>query len=190
MKKCSTLLVPLTAVLLMCAGCGNQVSAEQEAVKEIISRNFGEVKGVYFSSFELVDSTTVAQELDRREALFSSKLDIERRHISDYDEKNMQKNAARHRESLAKTEEIIASLAALRESLAGCADSVIYRTYKFSCQGTYVEGGKFSCQDMFVNITPDGKACNLKSDDSYHSGMGETIPGYKELLESLRMTEE
>lgn len=181
MRKLLTV-AALAASVLAFAGCGKGYTPEQEAVLELISKGNGEVKGAFFSSFELVDSTTLSQEFDRRFALFNSKIDIEERQVRSYEERKMPKNAAKHIESIKQTRLILEDLTLLRESLSESADSIIYRTYRFSCKGKFADGNSFSSENMYVNLTPDGKACNLKSDDSYHSGMGSAIPGYLELF--------
>lgn len=182
MKRTIVAFSIVAALMLALTGCQKGNTPEQEAVLQLISRSSGEVKGAFFASFEKVDSTTLSQEFDRRFALFNSKINIEQRQIKEYEEKNMPKNAAKHLESIKETKMILEDLGLLREMLEDSADSIIYTTYKFSCKGKFVDGSSFECKDMYVNITPDGEACNMKSDDSYHSGMGSAIPGYLELF--------
>lgn len=176
-------LIPVLFAMVICpmflAGCDETLTPEQETVVSYISGTSGKVARISFSTFELADSTTVAEELDRRKALFSTKVKVESGYKSE-----------KHRQSAAQAEAILAGIETLRQDLSSSLDDVLYRTWKFSCKGKFEDGGEFECRDMYINITRDGVACNLKNDGRYHNGMGRFIPGYSELLEKNRITED
>ncbi|MCQ2178006.1 MAG: hypothetical protein MJY42_03880 [Bacteroidales bacterium] len=177
--------------LLSSVSCGKkELPAEQQLVIGMIENVSSGIKNISFTSFEQVDSTTVIKELERRQALFRSKVKIEGRYVKNYEEKRMMNNAAKHRKSLEQAEAILADLEEYGKSLESCRDSIVYRTFCFSCTGTHTDGSSFHCDEMFVNILPDGTACNLTSDRNYHTGMGRTLPGYTAILEKHRFSEE
>lgn len=191
MKRTLYLSAAAAIILLAAVSCAKkEVPAERQAVIGMIENVSSEIQKIAFTTFEQVDSTTVGKELERRKALFRSKVRIEGRYVKNYEEQNKVNNAAKHRKSLEQAEAILAELEEYGKTLESCLDSILYRTYNFSCTGTHTDGSSFRCDDMFVNILPDGTACNLTSDRNYHTGMGKTLPGYKAILEKHRFSEE
>lgn len=181
----------LTAMAAMAlTSCENTLTPEQQATLDVISRTSGEVRKVTFTSFAAIDSTTVAQELRRREALFKTKVKTHDKLESKYRRSNMPANMAKNLETKEQAEAILTGIHELQAKLESCRDSIIYRSYKFSCKGKFEDGRDFDSGEMYINITPDGQACNLRNDGKYNFGMGFTIPGYSELLEKNRMKEE
>lgn len=190
MKNTLFRIVPVALAAIILASCGNKMTPEQEKIIDLISQTNAEVKGATFLSFELVDSTTVGQELERREALFVSKANIEERNALKYESRNMPVNAKKHRASQQRALAAVDGVKEIRANLAGNINDVLYRTYKFSCKGMFTDRTKFQCEDMYANITIDGSACNLTNDTNYHKGMGRYLPGYIEMLKQTRTSDE
>lgn len=183
------IILAVSAVMALYS-CSNQYTPEQQATLDLISSTSGELKEATFTAFAIVDSTTVKQELKRREALFATKVRTTENLSDKYRRNNMLVNAEKNAETSAQAKAILADIKELEKELEPCSDSIIYRTYKFSCKGEFVDGKAFEAHDMYVNITPDGKACNLRNDSHYNFGMGVAIPGYSELIEKNRISEE
>ena len=170
------------AATVLLAGCKQYFTPEQELAVKLISQKNGEVKKIDFSQFELIDSTTLGQEMQRRISLFETKVRIESKNVEKYESRNMPVNAKRHRDSMNRSQAILDNINHLADSLSSCRDRILYRTYQFSCTGTFTDKTKFACDKMFLNVTPDGINDCLKDTDNYHKGMGITIPGYLDIM--------
>lgn len=173
------------AALILAASCSGKLSPVQQAIVSAIEENNAEVKDIRFTELTLIDSTTVGQELDLRQKLFETKIKVEEKYVAKYNSQGLWTNEQKHRKALYNAENILTGIAGLREELTDCKDSVVYRTYVFSCIGHDVNGKKFVCDKKFINITSGGEAYNMSSTDDRHNSMGFTIPGYSALLDSV-----
>lgn len=182
MKKIIPLVLAVIAAAVLLNGCKQALTPEQELAVKLISQKNGEVGKIDFSLFELIDSTTLGQEMQRRIALFETKVRVEGGNVAKYESRNMPVNAKRHRESMNRSQAILDDINHLADSLSSCRDRILYRTYQFSCTGSFTDKTKFSCEKMFLNVTPDGLHDCLKDNDNYHTGMGVTIPGYLDIM--------
>lgn len=178
MKK--FILLFFAAALL--AGCNQALTPEQELAIQLLSQKNGEIGKIDFSRFELVDSTTLGQEIQRRIALFETKIRIEGNNVAKYESRNMRANAKRHRESMERSQTILDNITYLADSLSDRKDRILYRTYLFSCTGSFADKTKFTCDKMFLNVATDGINSCLKDSDNYHKGMGIAIPGYLDIM--------
>ena len=182
MKRIATYVLAAVAATALLAGCKQSLTPEQELAVSLISQKNGEVSKIDFSQFELIDSTTLGQEMQRRISLFETKVRIEGENVAKYESRNMPVNAKRHRDSMLRSQAILDSINHLADSLSSCRDRILYRTYQFACTGTFTDKTKFSCEKMYLNVTPDGINTCLKDTDNYHKGMGITIPGYLDVM--------
>lgn len=180
MKRFIVLAVTAAAILL--TGCRQALTPEQELAVRLLSQKNGEIEKIDFQRFELIDSTTLEQEIQRRIALFETKVRIEGNNVARYESRNMPVNAKKHKESMARSQAILDDIRHLADSLASCSDRIIYRTYVFSCTGDFTDKTRFTCDKMFLNVVSDGENSCLKDSDNYHKGMGVTIPGYLDIM--------
>ena len=176
----------LFAAAIAAAGCSTgPLSPEQQAIVDAIQQNNRQVENITFSLLEKIDSASLGEELDRRINLFETKIEVETGFIRKYSKKGMPANRQKHVQGRKQAQSILKAVKELAESLEDSRDSIIYRTYIFSCKGNFTDGAKFRCEKEYINITSDGKAYNMSPEDERHMNMGFTIPGYSDLLGSV-----
>lgn len=176
----------LFAAAIAVAGCSTgTLSPEQQAIVDAIQQNNKQVENITFSLLEKIDSTSLGEELDRRINLFETKIEVETGFIDKYGRQGMQVNRQRHVQERKQARTILKGIKELAGSLEDSRDSIIYRTYRFSCKGSFTDGTGFRCDGNYINITSDGKAYNMSRKNERHMNMGFTIPGYSDLLGSV-----
>ena len=182
MKRILLFAVLATAAILSSCTPKAADPVEQAIVSEILSMPQGFSK-VTFLNCEMIDSTTFAQELDRRVKLFETKRDADGKLLLKYTQEGKPRNAALKNESYRRDLEILRSLDSLRAASAGILDEIAYYDYRFSADADGEESGKMQFRDAYAAVTPDFEVIGLTAQKKdLHKGLGKVIPGYLELL--------
>jgi len=191
----STLKIAVISILTI-AGAHGCASPEPDPLNDALVAKVMEINPSLNSfkvySVALTDTVTLSDELDRRTALFRTKLSVENKLAAKYKSENKPKNMTRHLEAARKAESILAALDAYRAGHGASMDSTLYYVYSFRGFGETIDGAEVSDAPMRATVTPDLKVYNLHPEgkSNIYRGMGVAIPGYKALLESLRVSEE
>lgn len=135
-----------------------------------------------FDSITLLDSTTLAVEMDRRINAFNMKRQNDELLYIKYFKQSKKKNAARKCDDMSKDDEILKKLNALKEKMGDSLNQVAYYDYKFTAT-VKLSGKTLQMKDCFATVTPDNEVITLSSDvKSLHKATGKVIPGYLELI--------
>ena len=141
---------------------------------------------VSLESVAQVDSSTLADEIERRRDIFQLKMERQSILESRFLEKKMKVNARRQHIRMEQSAKIIAALDSIAFMRDPQGDSVLYRIY-------LIEKGKvetideiFSLNGYYAVLTPDGKALAFTKDrKALHKGTGRLIPGYEDMLSQM-----
>lgn len=180
MKKITVAL----ASIAMFISCSDKTA---DPVKEALIAEIGktmkvEAPDVYFSNIARIDSTTFAEELDRRKVVLETKCKVLEKQALKYSAEG-KLNASRNKvEELSATRNRLKDLEKLAQSLADIADKTAYYDYTFSATAKG-DGRKMEFKEAYATVTPDFQVlgiCSQKKD--IHKGMGKVIPGYLEML--------
>lgn len=188
MKDLSILAAAAALLLVSCAP-KTPDPVEQAICTEISAMPQGFTK-VSVTSYERVDSTTFAQEFERRVKLFEAKRDADSKFLLKYLQEGKNRNAAIKNESYVRDLMILKGLDSLRAVCADIMDQVAYYDYVFDADASGEEG-KMYFRQANAAITPDYQVIGMTSQQKdLHKGLGKVIPGYLELVKGAEDEEE
>lgn len=179
MKK--LLIIP--AAIMLLASCSPKASDQvSDAVKNEIMTLDGGYEKVVIKSIEKVDSTTFAQEFDRRIGTFETKKKADEQLLLKYTRDNKKRNAAIKQESLARDYVILAGIDSLKMAMGAKLNDVAYYEYRFSAQASNPEK-TVVFNDSFAAVSPAGEVlCIASKQNDLHRRLGKVIPGYLDLV--------
>lgn len=179
MKK--LLIIP--AAIMLLASCSPKASDQvSDAVKNEIMTLDGGYEKVVIKSIEKVDSTTFAQEFERRIGTFETKKKADEQLLLKYTRENKKRNAAIKQESLARDLMILTGLDSLKASMSAKLGQVAYYEYKFSAQASK-PGKTVAFNESFAAVSPSGEVlCIASKQNDLHRRLGTVIPGYLEVV--------
>lgn len=179
MKHFAKFLLPL--LLVLAAGCSEKApNPLEEALGKYILQ--GQEGSFRLYSIEKIDSTTFRTEFERRQNVFELKLREETKLYNGYVSQNKPKNAARHWESIQRTQEVIRGLDSLRATLDGRMDEIAYYDYVFSGKAE-TDVKIIELTEHYVSMTPELEVITLSADrKDLHKAGGRAIPGYLQML--------
>ena len=168
MKKLIIALFPL----LLLISCGEpELTPVQEAIKQKIEGQLGELDYISFSNFELVDSS-------RRRILNLKKAE-------EFRNSGKPVNAGKKFEAAKKDGKVLEGINAIEQRLAehDSLDVVELYRYKFSAVAK-ASGVNTEIKEMYVAITPDNRIIGMDyKKDATLKGGGSLLPGYHELFQ-------
>lgn len=140
---------------------------------------------VLLNSFELVDSTSLGEEIDYRIKVFNIKLDQDRKFREQYKKEGRPVNEAKKVEAIANDERVIAGLEAMKIAMADSLGTIVFRDYRFSGKAVSSEN-ETVFEDYYAAISPEGEVLALEpSQKGLHKSLGRVIPGYTELIKGV-----
>ncbi len=184
--------VGISALLL--AGCVEEKKSPVEEALEkaaagIICESRTGLKpeevAVSLESVAQVDSSTLADEIERRRDIFQLKMERQSILESRFLEKKMKVNARRQHIRMEQSAKIIAGLDSIAFMRDPQRDSILYRIYLIKGKAeTFDE--VFPLNGYYAVLTPDGKALAFTKDrKALHKGTGRLIPGYEDMLSQM-----
>jgi len=190
MKK-SLLFLSCAAILLSLAvmSCSNDnTPALEKAIKSQIMTDNPDITGLNLTNIKVEENITFGAELEHTCKIFKKKESLERGRAEKYEAERKPATAAHHLEMAQSSAAILEALQEYKARHASSLDSIVYYVVSFNV--TYSNSGSRTPQKRQAAVTPDMQVCNIV--DINHSvklGMSSTMPGYKELLESLKAPE-
>lgn len=140
---------------------------------------------VSFESIAQVDSSTLADEIERRRDIFQLKMERQSILENRYLEKKMKTNARRQHLRMEQSAKIIAGLDSIAFMHDSQRNSVLYRIYFIKGKAETPEE-VFPLDGFYAVLTPDGKPLAFTKDrKALHKGTGRLIPGYEEMLSQM-----
>lgn len=175
------ILVAAVSLLFSCSGGKNDPAKDAVArgIAESIKNAGGGDVSMYFSNFELIDSTTVGTELLNRKATFELKKKQLIKYYSQYVNDGKSSSATAKKDQLLDCEKYLTKIDSLYEALGDKVNDIAYYDYKFSGKA-----GNIAFDEGYACLTPDYEVLTIKqgSKDGLHKGVGAVVPGYKEIL--------
>lgn len=178
-----TFVLAVSSFVLFSCSSPAELTAEQLALKDKFAAQLGEISSLEFSSFEKIDSTTVAEEITMREKTFLIKLEQDKKFYEKYRNTRNSAKAAEKQAAMDRDLVLMRKLSEIRTALGDAVDGIAYYDYKFSAKGR-ADGEPFEAEGWYACITPDGRVLSLVKDQKdLHKGTGVAIPGYSEIFE-------
>jgi len=183
MKRFPIILAAL-ATLVSCGGPKQESPLKTAIVGEIREQLGDEGAAVSFNTVELVDSSSFAQEFDRRRATLELRLSQNEKLYKKYLDA-FQTSKAKEKEALVKKDkEHLAALAELEASLKDTLSCIAFYDYKFSGSAKKSDGSKVLIKDTYIAITPEFEVLALSNEQkSLRKSTGKVIPGYSAIFE-------
>ena len=156
------------------------------AIQAAVAEQLGEVQKMDFVTLELVDSSTFAQEIERRRSTLETRHQQNVRIAGNFESENKPRNAQKAWEKAGQDEKNLEGLSRIEERMAshdslGLTELYIY---KFSAYAKLVSGTKSEMRDFYAGITPDGRVVGLSQKElAIYKGTGALLPGYRELFD-------
>ena len=174
----------LCAVALL-GSCGRGkpvLSPQEQAVVEHLSKDIEGECSFQFSSFEKIDSTTMATEVDRRIDAFSVILRQNYNLYNNYVQAGKKKNAALKQQAIMLDTDMLTMLQQYKANHQDTIDQIAYYVYRFACEGKS-EGAVYRYKEAYAAITPDNRVIGVSSDlKNLLRSTGKVIPGYSDLI--------
>ena len=184
-KHMKSNLLILAAALLALAGCQGKVETDPvtAALKEKITKVMeGDVKSIKITGLEKIDSTTYAQELERKKKVFELKFSQCEKAFNIYNRQGMFAEAQGKVKDMQSARNISKGLLTIEEAIKDSINNVIYYDYKFAVDATGAET-ELKLDEAYAAITPAGEVLNMgQSQGSIHKSLGYLIPGYSSLV--------
>ncbi len=181
-KHLATVCLCAALFLSACGGGKPVLSETQQAVVAALSEDMDGEMDFQFESFEKIDSTTFATEVDRRIEAFTTVLLQNYRLYNNYVAAKKNKNALKKQQSIELDTEMLKLLQEYRESLGSDTLKIAYYDYRFSGQGKE-NGVTHIYKETYAAITPEGQVIAVSSSlKNLHTATGKVIPGYAALL--------
>ena len=183
MKRILFVMAAAAAAVLAVSCGGSEPDPVAEAIKAEITTNMAEgftsVKNI---TYELVDSTTFAQEFERRIKTFEVKRDADGKYLLKYTREGKTRNAAIKSDAYKRDLEILRDLDSLHAACAGILDDVAYYDYRFSADAKG-DNSVMQFRDAYVAMTPEHEVIGMTAKQKdLHKGLGKVIPGYLGLV--------
>ena len=174
----------LCAVALL-GSCGRGkpvLSPQEQAVVEHLAKDIEGEYSFEFSSFEVIDSTTMAAEIDKRTEAFSAILRQNYNLYNNYVQAGKKRNAAKKEEAILMDTEMIKFLGEYKKDHADTIDDIAYYVFRFACEGKS-EGAIYRYKEAYAAITPDNKVIGVSTDlKNLLRSTGKVIPGYSDII--------
>ena len=181
----------LCAVALV-ASCGRGkpvLSPQEQAVTDYLAKDIEGECTFEFSSFEKIDSVTLATELDRRIEAFSSILRQNYNLYNNYVQAGKKKNAAKKQSAILLDTEMLKFLQEYKINNADIIDDIAFFVYRFGCEGKS-EDAIYRYKEAYAAITPTNTVIGVSTDlKNLLRSTGKVIPGYTDLLAGQELEE-
>lgn len=181
----------IALALLALASCTKkQADPVADAIVAEMMKDVDQPYQLQITDLKLLDSTTFATEFQRRIGIYNTRLDQNTARLEKYMKQGMKKNASLMFESLQKDTKIYNELITMKEMMGDDTLKVAYYDYSYTYNGK-VGKTRIPAQQAFATVTPDYRVLTCVSDQrDMHKATGLVIPGYKELLDSFKESEE
>lgn len=181
----------IALALLALASCTKkQADPVADAIVAEMMKDVDQPYQLQITDLKLLDSTTFATEFQRRIGIYNTRLDQNTARLEKYMKQGMKKNASLMFESLQKDTKIYNELITMKEMMGDDTLNVAYYDYSYTYSGK-VGKTRIPAQQAFATVTPDYRVLTCVSDQrDMHKATGLVIPGYKELLDSFKESEE
>ncbi len=184
------LLVLTCAVLALAACSQKKADPVADAIATEMMKGVDQPYSLHISDLKLLDSTTFATEFQRRIGIYETRLDQNAARLEKYMQQGMKKNASLMFEALQKDTKIYNELITMKEMMGDDTLKVAYYDYSYTYSGK-VGKTRVPAQPAYATVTPDYRVLTYVSDKrDLHKATGLVIPGYKELLDSFKESEE
>ena len=172
------------AVLLFSCSEKRPEGPVADAISSELMKDVNEEYNFVFNELTLLDSTTFATEFARRTNVYEIQLDQNVVRLEKYTREGKRKNAEKVFAEYKRGQKILSELEDMREMMGA------YYDYSFSGEARLSKGRRKIFERGYATVTPEGKVLTLASDrKDLHKATGRVIPGYNELLESLKDTQ-
>lgn len=180
-------------VLVACLAyaCGQKpADPVAEAIVAEMMKDIDQPYEIDVTELQKLDSTSFATEFQRRISIYDIRLDQNTARMEKYIREGKTNNATRVFEALQRDTKIFNELNAMKEMMGADTLKTAYYDYSYTYSGK-VGGQRIAPKKAFATVTPEGKVITFAAErKELHKATGLVIPGYKELLDSFKETEE
>ena len=180
----------LCTALALCACSQKEPDPVADAIVAEMTKDLDQPFDIQVENLQLLDSTTFATEFQRRISIYDIRLNQNTERLEKYIKQGMKKNATLMYEELKKDTKIYNELNAMKEMMGDDTLKIAYYDYSFTYGGK-IGDSKLPPKQAYATVTPDNRVLTYAADlRDIHKATGLVIPGYKELLDSFKETEE
>ena len=178
------------AALAVCACTPKQSDPIADAIVAEMMKEIDQPYQITVEHLQKLDSTTYATEFQRRIGIHEIRLDQNTARMEKYIREKKPNNATKVFQALQRDTKIFNELNAMKEMMGADTLKTAYYDYSYTYSGK-VGDQKIPAKTAYATVTPDGRVITFAGDrKDLHKATGLAIPGYKELLDSFKETEE
>lgn len=170
----------IVAAISILAACTHTETPDpiKDGIRTKICQTVGNEAKVTIKTFQIIDSTTFAQELSHRKDVIRLRYEQNRKLHDQYLQEGRVKTAAKKYDEYHADQQRLEGLEKIGDELAGRMNDVAYYDVKFSAEAkTSARTSTFT--DYYATVTPEGMVYNIQSSpNGLHKPMGHVIPGY------------
>ena len=150
----------------------------KDGIRAKIIQTVGNDAKVTVKTFEIVDSTTFAEELSHRKDVIKLRYEQNRKLHDQYLQEGRVKTAGKKFDEYHADQQRLEGLEKIGDEIAGRINDIAYYDVKFSAEAkTSSRTSTFT--DYYATVTPEGIVYNIQSSpNGLHKPMGHVIPGY------------
>ena len=150
----------------------------KDGIRAKIIQTVGNDAKVTVKTFEIVDSTTFAEELSHRKDVIKLRFEQNRKLHDQYLQEGRVKTAGKKFDEYHADQQRLEGLEKIGDEIAGRINDIAYYDVKFSAEAkTSSRTSTFT--DYYATVTPEGIVYNIQSSpNGLHKPMGHVIPGY------------
>jgi hypothetical protein len=183
MKKIAWIIV---AVLCLGACAEKSPDPVAQAIVAEMTKGIDQPCDIKVENLRKVDSTDFATEFKRRIEIYGIRLDQNTVRFEKYIKEGKKNNASKVFKELTHDTKVFNELVAMKEMMGDDTLKTAYYDYSFTYGGK-IGNQKVTPKSAFATVTPDGRVLTYSADiKDLHKATGIVIPGYQELLDSLK----
>ncbi|MBQ0024877.1 MAG: hypothetical protein KBT00_04040 [Bacteroidales bacterium] len=191
MKRSLLALFAIAAVISSCTPDPYKDNPVCKAIVQAAMAQYGNIEYDFsFTSLEVLDSTLLGTEFDRRIETFESRIKANSSLYEKYVKERKKKNAQIKADLVQHDKKVLADLIALKGENTARLGETAYYDYKFTA---LIKAGdkKLEMTDCYAAVTPDCEVLTLATDKKdLHKATGKVIPGYYETIRTSEPEEQ
>lgn len=181
----TSIIISITVLLLATACTPHQnYDSRQKAILEELTARHPSLTDFIFTDYIITDSISLGQAIDNCIELHKTKAESSEQMAERFRKAHKRKNAARCDSIRQTAVNVCHRLETLKSSMNSSLDSTLYYCIRFSGK-SFAKNDNFQVDNYFITIDTNNKIHNMQNNaNRLHSGMGQLIPEYKDILQT------
>lgn len=186
MKKFVQFVLSALALLPACSCARKAADPIAEAIVAAMMQDIDQTCEIVVENLQKLDSTTFATEFQRRIGIYDLRLNQNTARMEKFIREGKSANAPRMFQTLQRDTRIYNELNAMKESMGADTLNTAYYDYSYTYSGK-VGDRRIRTKTAYATITPGGRVLTFSAErKDLHKASGLVIPGYRELLDSVK----